>query len=234
MKSNRWSKVGFWMVLFGLVIPPLASVAAQETGYGEGGRVYAVQKKEYQLKHELYGAVGVLPMDAMYKGVTIGGGYTYHFSHHFAWEAIQFTYSNNIDTGLKEDLQNSFDATPESFREVQFMVNSNVVFVPLYGKMSWLNRSVVQMEVYLTAGPGIARYKEFELTGADSYSEEAKYYFSGNFGLGLRFFINQRFSVRLDMRDYMNFVDGGVDNAAYFALGLAWNFRMPQFSYSDD
>ena len=100
--------------------------------------------------------------------------------------------------------------------------------------MSWLNRNVVQMELYLTAGPGIAKYKEYELRGADTYTEEGKYYFSGNFGLGLRFFINQRFSVRLDMRDYMNFIDGGVDNAAYFALGLAWNFKMPQFSYSDE
>ena len=234
MKSNRWLKVGFWMVLCGLVIAPLASVAAQETGYGEGGRVYAVQKKGYQLKHELYGAVGVLPMDAMYKGVTIGGGYTYHFSHHFAWEAIQFTYSNNIDTGLKGDLQSIFDAEVTSFREIQFMANSNVVFVPLYGKMSWLNRHVVQMELYLTAGPGIARYKEYLRVGSEGFSEEGKYYFSGNFGIGLRFFIDQHFSVRLDMRDYMNFVDGGVDNAAYFALGLAWNFRMPQFSYSDE
>ncbi len=234
MKSTRCLKVGFWMVLCGLVFAPLVSAAAEETGYGEGGKVYAVQKKGYQLKHELYGAVGVLPMDAMYKGVTIGGGYTYHFSHHFAWEAVQILYSYNIDTGLKGDLQNSFDATPESFREVQFLVNSNVVFVPLYGKMSWLNRNVVQMELYLTAGPGIAKYKEYELRGADTYTEEGKYYFSGNFGIGLRFFINHQFSVRLDMRDYMNFVDGGVDNAAYFALGLAWNFRMPQFSYSDE
>lgn len=234
MKSKRFLKVGFWMVLCGLVFAPLASAAAEEAGYGEGGKVYAVQKKGYQLKHELHGAVGVLPMDAMYKGVTFGGGYTYHFSHHFAWEAVQFLYSSNIDTGLKKDLQNSFDATPESFREVQFMVNSNVVFVPLYGKMSWLNRNVVQMELYLTAGPGIAKYKEYDLRGADTYTEEGKYYFSGNFGIGLRFFINQRFSVRLDMRDYLNFIDGGVDNAAYFALGLAWNFKMPQFSYSDE
>jgi outer membrane beta-barrel protein len=170
----------------------------------------------------------------MYKGVTIGGGYTYHFSHHFAWEAIQFAYSNNIDTGLKEDLQNIFDADVDSFREVQFLANSNIVFVPLYGKMSWLNRHVVQMEFYLTAGPGIARYKEYERVGSEGFSEEGKYYFSGNFGIGLRFFIDKHFSVRLDMRDYMNFVDGGVDNAAYFALGLAWNFRMPQFSYSDE
>lgn len=234
MKSKRCLKVGFWMVLCGLVFAPLVSAAAEETGYGEGGKVYAVQKKGYQLKHELYGAVGVLPMDAMYKGVTIGGGYTYHFSHHFAWEAIQFTYSNNIDTGLKKDLQNIFDAEVTSFREVQFLANSNVVFVPLYGKMTWLNRHVVQMEFYLTAGPGIAQYKESVRTGREGFAEDTQYYFSGNFGIGLRFFINHQFSVRLDMRDYMNFVDGGVDNAAYFALGLAWNFRMPQFSYSDE
>lgn len=234
MKRKRCLKIGFWMVLCGLVSAPLATATAQEAGYGEGGRVYAVQKKGYQLKHELYGAVGVLPMDAMYKGVTIGAGYTYHFSHHFGWEAIQFAYSNNIDTGLKKDLQNVFDATPESFREVEFLVNSNVVFVPLYGKMSWLNRSVVQMELYLTAGPGIAKYKEYEPGEGGTYNETGEYCFSGNFGLGLRFFINQRFSVRLDMRDYMNFIDGGVDNAAYFSLGLAWNFKMPQFSYSDE
>ena len=100
--------------------------------------------------------------------------------------------------------------------------------------MTWLNRHVVQMEFYLTAGPGIAQYKEFVRTGREGFAEDTQYYFSGNFGIGLRFFINHQFSVRLDMRDYMNFVDGGVDNAAYFALGLAWNFRMPQFSYSDE
>ncbi len=233
MKSKRCVKIGFWMVLFGLVIAPLAPAVAQETGFGEGGRVYAVQKKGYLLKHELHGAIGVLPMDALYKGVTFGAGYTYHFSHHFAWEAIQFLYSNNIDTGLKEDLQNIFDADPTSFREVQFMANSNIVFVPLYGKMSWLNRSVVQMEVYLTGGPGIAQYKEFNRVGSEGFAEETKYAFSGNFGLGLRFFINQNFSVRLDMRDYMNFIDG-VDNVAYFSLGLSWNFSFPKFAYADE
>ncbi len=233
MKSKRCVKIGFWLVLFGLVMAPLASAAAQETDFGEGGRVYAVQKKGYLLKHELYGALGVLPMDALYKGVTFGAGYTYHFSHHFAWEAIQFVYSSNIDTGLKEKLESTTGCTPPDFREVQFMANSNIVFVPLYGKMSWLNRSVVQMEVYLTGGPGIAQYKEFSLRGASGYVEDTEYCFSANFGLGLRFFLNQNLSLRLDMRDYMNFIDG-VDNAAYFSLGLSWNFRFPKFEYADE
>ncbi len=233
MKSKRCLKIGFWMVLCGLVLAPFTSLAAQDTGYGEGGRIYAVQKKEYQLKHELYGAVGVLPMDAFYKGVTIGAGYTYHFSHHFAWEAFQVAFSNNVDTGLKDKIRD-YDVDVENFREVKLLANSNIVFVPLYGKMSWLNRQVVQMEVYLTAGPGIAQYKEYNRQGNEGYSEDTQYYFSGNFGMGLRCFINKHFSARLDLRDYMNFVDGALDNAAYFSLGLAWNFQMPKFSYADE
>ena len=234
MKSKRWLKIGFWMVLCGLVLAPLASAAAAEAGYGEGGRVYAVQKKGYQLKHELYGAVGVLPMDAFYKGITIGGGYTYHFSNNLAWEVFQVLFSNNIDTGLKGDLQDIFSVEPSAFREVKMLANSNIVFVPLYGKMSWLNRQVIQMELYLTGGPGIAQYKEYVREGASGYGTENKYYFSANFGIGLRFFINEHFSARLDMRDYLNFVDGGTDNAAYFSLGLAWNFRMPKFAAGDE
>jgi outer membrane beta-barrel protein len=233
MKSKRCLRIGFWMVLCGLLLAPLASAAAQETGYGEGGRVYAVQKKGYLLKHELYGAVGVLPMDAFYKGITFGAGYTYHFSHHFAWEALQVAYSANVDTGLKDKLQD-FDVGVENFREVKLLANSNVVFVPLYGKVSWLNRHVVQMEVYFTAGPGIAQYKEFERRGASDYAESTEYAFSGNFGMGLRCFLNKNLSLRLDLRDYMNFIDGDIDNAAYFSLGLSWNFQMPKFAYADD
>jgi len=234
MKSKRFLSVGLVLVLCGLLLAPLSSAAAQETGFGEGGKVYAVQKKDYQLKNELYGAIGVLPMDAFYKGVTIGGGYTYHFSHHFGWEVFQFLYSNNVDTGLKGDLQDIFAVEPSAFREVKVLANSNIVFVPLYGKMSWLNRKVVQTELYLTAGPGVAQYRDYVRQGAEGYAEESKYYFSANFGMGVRLFFNKRFSCRLDLRDYMNFVEGSVDNAAYFSLGLSWNFRMPKFSGGDE
>ena len=234
MKSTRFVSVGFFLVLCGLVVAPLGSATAQDYGYGEGGKVYAVQKKDYKMKNELYAAVGVLPMDAFYKGITFGGGYTHHFSHHFAWEVFQFLYSNNVDTGLKKDLQNIFAVEPSAFREVKLLANSNIVFVPLYGKMSWLNRKVVQMQLYLTGGPGVAQYRDYVRQGAAGYAEENKYYFSANFGIGLRFFLSKHFSARLDLRDYMNFVEGDIDNAAYFALGLSWNFRMPRFSSGDE
>jgi len=234
MKRKRILSVACCLVLCGVVLAPLAPAAGQESGREEGGKVYAVQKKEYRMKNELYAAVGVLPMDAFYKGVTIGGGYTYHFSHHFAWEVFQFLYSNNVDTGLEDKLIEGFGAEKDNFREVKMLANSNIVFVPLYGKMSWLNRKVVQMELYLTGGPGVAQYKDYVRQRAEGYAEESKYYFSANFGLGLRLFFSKAFSGRLDLRDYMNFVEGGIDNAACFSLGLSWNFRMPKFSGGDE
>lgn len=209
---------------------PAETLLAQERGFGEGGRVYTIQKKAYRLKHELYGAVGVLPMDAFYKGVAVGGGYTYHFSHHYAWEVVQFLASFNMDTGLKKDLQNVFAIEPTAFRQVEFMASSNFVFVPLYGKMSLLNRKVIRMECFLTAGPGVSRYIYYERQGATGYKEEEKYYLSMNYGIGLRIFLNKRFSTRLDIRDYMNFVGDGIDHVAYFGLAVSWNFRLPKFS----
>ncbi len=116
----------------GLAVPSLPGLlAADEASWGEEGRIYAVQKKPYRLKHELHASVGVLPMDAFYKGVTFGGGYTYHFSHHFAWEVFQIQSSQNVDTGLKKALQDQFSVEASSFREVDLLASSNAVFVPL-------------------------------------------------------------------------------------------------------
>jgi len=205
-------------------------LAAQEDGLGEEGRIYTIQNKIYRLKHELNLSVGVLPMDALYKGITLGAGYTHHFSNHFAWETVQGLYTiAKMDTGVKDALIDIFSIEPSSFREVDYMVNSNVVFTPLYGKMAWLNRKLIHLECYLTAGPGIAGYTYFEPAG-NQFQEQKKHHFSFNFGLGIRVFMNKRFATRLDIRDYVNFVSGGVDHAVYIGLGMGWNFRLPKFA----
>ena len=54
---------------------------------------YAVQNRRFKLGHELQVAVGMLPLNAFTKGVTVGGGYTYHFSDAWAWEIGHFVYS---------------------------------------------------------------------------------------------------------------------------------------------
>jgi len=88
-----------------LTVLPWTTVMAKENKKVDKGSVYAVQKKLYSLKHEFNLGGAVLPMDALYKGVALNGGYTYHFSHHWAWEVAQVVYSWDIDTGLKTQLQ---------------------------------------------------------------------------------------------------------------------------------
>ncbi len=210
------------------------TLTAQEGGFGEEGRIYTIQNKIYRLKHEFNLSMGSLPMDALYKGITLGAGYTHHLSDHFAWEALHGLYTvSKVDTGVKDALINIFSIEPSSFREVDYLINSNFVFTPLYGKMAWLNRKLIHLECYLTAGPGLSGYTYFEPAG-NQFVEEKKHHFSMNYGIGIRVFVNKRFATRLDIRDYVNFVTGGVDHVVYIGLGVGWNFRLPKFAEMEE
>ncbi len=202
---------------------------------GDKGKIYAVQKKLYSLKHEINLGAGFLPMDALYKGISYGGGYTYHLSHHWAWEAVQFIGSANIDTGLKKKLEEVPKVTPPVYQEVNFMAGSSAIFVPFYGKVTWLNRNVIQFEGSFVGGVGVANYTSFEIAGdGQRTNEKESYALSINLGTGLRVFINKHWSIRLDVRDYMNFVDGGLDNVVNIGLSAAWNFHLPKIGVYKD
>ncbi len=232
----------FCLIFTGLIIGPWPSAMAEDSSGirdiddGDKGRIYAVQKKLYNLKHELNLGAGFLPMDALYKGLSFNGGYTYHLSHHWAWEVFQFVGSINIDTGLKKKLQDVPKVTPPVYQEVNYMAGSNAVFVPFYGKVTWLNRNVIQFEGSFTGGLGVAKYSSYEIAGAGQKTNEKESYSpSINFGTGLRVFINNRWSLRLDIRDYMNFIDDGLDNVVNIGLSLSWNFLLPKIGvYEDD
>src|SRR5262245_38365371 len=66
----------------------------------ESGRVIAVEARPYRMVHEFSVSAGILPINALYTGFTLGGAYTLHLSDIWAWEAIDFHYSANVGTGL--------------------------------------------------------------------------------------------------------------------------------------
>ena len=87
-------------------------VKADEVG---DAPIYAVQNRELRLKHELNAGIGLLPINAFVKGVTLGGGYTYHFNDLVAWEIVQLGYAFGVDTNLKQQLING-NVTPTTGR----------------------------------------------------------------------------------------------------------------------
>ncbi len=134
--------VRYALLLLLSLLPGLAR--AQAEALENPGTVSAVQERLYRMNNELTLGVGVLPADAFYKGVLGTVGFTHHFSDSFAWQIGRGTYSYNLKTSLREQLERDFEVSPtnSAFEEqVQWMVGSDAVWSPVYGKMAISNRS---------------------------------------------------------------------------------------------
>ena len=168
---------------------------AQSRVDDDGLRPYSalvVQERQFINRHEITASVGLLPLDAFTRGLTVSGGYTLHFSQLVAWEIAQFHYSFQFDTRLKDQLD-ALDIQPSPFEVLDYYLTSNLVLKPLYWKGSWLNDSLVRGELLLTAGGAYGWFTRSTRPGL-------------TLGTGFRLFFNDWFSTRLDVR-YMMFPD---------------------------
>ena len=172
-----------------LVLPTLA--LAQSEDLENPGTVSAVQERAFRMNHELTLGVGTLPLDAFYKGYYAQVAYTFHFSDSFAWQVGRGAYSYNVSTGLRQQLERDFAVLPTAFDEVQYLVGSDLMWSPLYGKTAFLNRSVLHFEAYL-------------ILGGTAFKFTNHFRPAINFGAGARLFHNKYVSYRLDVTN--NFV----------------------------
>lgn len=173
-----------------------------------------VQNREYFGHHEFDLAVGVLPMDAFTKGITVSGSYTLRFNEVIGWEIVQVAHSFPVDSGLKDELR-AFDLEPQAFEVVETTAMSNIVFAPIYWKGSVLNDGLMRGEMMLLAGGGVGWFTRSTRGAFD-------------LGLAFRFYLSKLASVRLDVR-YIGFLqteDGGIDLHSELWIGLGLGFTL--------
>jgi outer membrane beta-barrel protein len=213
----------FGLLLFCALLGLAGPAAADEDPDDNGPRV-AIQNRKHALRHELTAAVGTIPIDAYYKGLTGTVQYTFHFNDNWAWEVVSFSYSRNFWTSLRTDLENNWRSpTSPEIPEMQYFGDTNLVWKPLYGKLAYLNRSLVYGELFLTAGAAAA-----------NYSVKSKPFIGGDVGLGFRVHLSERVSARLDLR-YYRFAElrvghhdptgWGSDDVLFVQLGLSVNLH---------
>ncbi|MEE2789315.1 MAG: outer membrane beta-barrel domain-containing protein [Myxococcota bacterium] len=185
----------------------LAALWAMPCLADDGLPSLAVQNRKHTETHEFTAYVGVLPMDAFTKGLTLSGSYTLHFSDLIGWEVGQFFYSQPFETDLESELR-AFDLKPTPFERVEQFVTSNVVFKPLYWKGAWLNSALSYGEFFLTAGGGYGWLTRTERPVA-------------SFGGGFRMYVNQFLSFRLDLRDLLFISENDTQNELWVGLGVS-------------
>lgn len=203
------------VVAVGLLVPGLSNAQVEELE--NPGSVAAIQDRAYRMQHELGLSVGVLPLDAFTKGLYAQVGYTVHFTDTFAWTVGRGAYSYAVNTGLRDQLQRDFGVSPSNadFDAVQFFVGSDIMWSPLYGKVSVLNRSVLHGELFLLLGGTLFKFTQTFRPGV-------------NLGGGVRLFASQWVSFRLDVTDNIVLPIGAsaksIMNVMTLTLTLAINF----------
>jgi len=193
-----------------LALPSLGR--AQRSVTGQGGELYSIEKRDLMGSHELMLSVGVLPMDAFAKGLTLQGSYTYHFTHLIAWEIVGGTYSFNFETGLEQELKDRFLVQATEVGQLQRMLHSTFVLKPLYGKFALTNDKLLSAEMFFVLGYALGGYTAALPSGFDV-------------GVGIRMFLGKYFSLRLDLREYLFLPDfKKVENNLFISLGLSLTF----------
>ena len=206
-----------FVLALSVALPAVARGEAQPDIETDAPRVFSIQPRPYRLGHEFALGLGVLPLDAFYKGAVIGASYTYHFSDFWAWEMANLNYSLNIDTGLEDELLDRYGVRPVDAAggRVTLIGTTSLIVKPLFGKFSAFNLSKVFAETYFTAGGGPIR---LEREGRGTF------YFTGQIGVGIRFWVAKAFSLRFDVRDYLIFNDALPTNQLMFMIGASFNY----------
>jgi len=138
------------------------------------------------------------------------------------WEIVGGMWSFNFGTGLKEELKDRFDVQPTEVGELKWIINSNFIFKPLYGKFALTNDKLFTGEMFFVAGYALGGFTAAFPSGFDV-------------GLALRMYLGRYFSIRLDVREYF-FLPGfsSIDDQLFVSLGLALTFGFGEQGEEED
>jgi outer membrane beta-barrel protein len=207
--------------------PPAAKAETDPRFWQQRRQVGVVQKRKYPKARafELAAYAGVIPNDAFVVHLPIGARFTHHLSERFAWEASA-SFTLDVDTALRSFLMDEDANLSAQVRDRQrARFDAGILWSPLYGKLAWLNSSVIYVDVFASAGGGAV------YTAADDIGRDASVRPELYLGLGMRVFLSRALSLRLEYRQlaYLRVDDpsgesGGLATPSELSIGVGWLF----------
>ncbi|MFL5387337.1 MAG: outer membrane beta-barrel domain-containing protein [Myxococcales bacterium] len=231
---------------------PLAAFADAEPAAGDVQRVHVVEKRPFtesgRTEVSVFAPVQVNSRFTRHAGIS--GELAYHLRENLAVQLGLTWYPLSVQSGFSEELANKVGQAPTASDALLLQGDAllGVELMPIYGKLDIFDGKILRLGFYLNAGLGAAKTR-LQLRSSDSVSGrsfgDAGIRPAAGLGGGFRVFVNDRFTVRLELRDrlysaYVSRVNGcgaadatAIHQSGSAATGLSTGCSASSFGSND-
>ncbi len=150
-------------------------------------------------RFEVTPTVGFTLNDPYQRNILLGAGLTYHVADTFAL-GITALGALNIETGLAEEVQSKREERVDGFSGVSLLGTAELTYTPLFGKFALFGRAIVNYDLHVTIGGGVALTGPVEDVETEDLDKASPVIVAG---IGLRSFVSDWFSLNIEVRDYI-------------------------------
>ncbi len=173
--------------------------------------------------------------DAYIRNGLVGLSASYYLNDSFGFTGSGGFGVLGMDTSLRESFEAELaeenpDAAQEtSYSRIGFLVDGGLIWVPAFGKLSFLNSAFTHYDVHLIGGMALVNERvEAAVSGGEEDGQLEGMRPAGMFGAGLRLFMSEQFSLNFQVRNYLfpraevsqQDVDPSLSNTVMFTVGL--------------
>jgi outer membrane beta-barrel protein len=195
--------------------------------WGTNREVKVVQRREFVKDGRVEATVfgGMIPNDDFLIYYTTGARVGYHFTESLMVEA-SFAKSFERQTGLSQFLVNDIEIKSAESREfVRMFYNVNILWSPIYGKLSFLGSKLTHFDTFI--GLGVGAFHNDERDSDSNPLPTAVIKAAANTVLGFRWHITDMINIRTEYRHYF-FQKvariGGISKPVELSLGVGFSF----------
>jgi outer membrane beta-barrel protein len=199
---------------FLLVLLASLAAAAEEApavGLPDGDvqRIHVLEKRPFteagRWELTLFGQTQVNPKFTVHAGVSVE--LAYHLRENLAAQLGVAYFPLAVQSTLSEELLTKASLAPETAEA--FLLRADAVagleLMPVYGKLNLFDGKILRLGIYLNAGLGVAKTRLQLRPSSDPITGrsfgDTGFRPMGSLGVGMRVFVSEQFTVRLELRD---------------------------------
>ena len=186
-------------------------------------RVKAVQRKAFLKRHrlEVFPHFALDLNDPFFQHFIVGASVGFHLADSLSLEARGGAVVGSFEQSAIRFVRTETGSLLENPPEFRWHADLDLLWAPLYGKISLFSEGILHFDTYLTVGPGV-------------FATDAAVNPAVNIGIGQRYFLTDWLVARIELRDYI-FLDarnGESDLQNLLILGFALSGFFPtSFEY---